>query len=351
MLHRQYGDTLPIRKHYASMKQWLVYMENKYMDDYLVAKDNYGDWCVPPESQELIHAKDPKRITAGEVIATAYYHYMLQLMQKFARLLNKPKDADQYAALALKIREAFNKKFFDPEKFRYSNNTVTANLLPLQFGIADDAAKDKVFASITEKIMNDNNGHISTGVIGTQWLMRALTARGKADIAYRIATNRDYPGWGYMVEHGATTIWELWNGDTANPAMNSHNHVMLLGDLIIWMYENLAGIRSDPSHPGFKQIEMKPAMPAGLDFVEASYQSIHGVIKSHWRRSDKMFSWDITIPANTRAVVYVPASTLKKIKESGRAISAAQTVKFLRTQGAFIVLEVGSGAYAFSVSP
>jgi alpha-L-rhamnosidase len=350
MLYRQYGDVRPIRKHYASMKQWLVYMEARYMDDYLVAKDSYGDWCVPPESQELIHAKDPARKTDGEVIASAYYYYMLHLMQHFARLLDKPKDADEYAALAGRIRDAFNKKFFNEKTFQYSNNTVTANLLPLQFGIVEDSLREKVFANIVEKIMVENNAHISTGVIGTQWLMRTLTLYGRADIAYKIATNRSYPSWGYMVEQGATTIWELWNGDTANPAMNSHNHVMLLGDLIVWMYEDLAGIKSDPFNPGFKQLVMKPSVTAGLDFVEASYQSVHGLVKSHWRRNGKSLRWNISIPANTKAIVYIPARALKNISENGRNISALPEVRYLRAEGGFVVLEAGSGDYAFRVT-
>jgi alpha-L-rhamnosidase len=347
MLHKQYGDIRPIKKHYASMKQWLVYMEAKYMDNYLIAKDSYGDWCVPPESQELIHSKDPARKTDGEVIATAYYYYMLQLMENFARLLDKPKDAGEFAALALKIRDAFNKKFFDPETFQYSNNTVTTNILPLRFGIVAEDMREKVFENIVEKIMVENKGHVSTGVIGTQWLMRTLTEYGRGDIAYRIATNRDYPGWGYMAEQGATTIWELWNGDTANPAMNSHNHVMLLGDLIVWMYEDLAGIRSDPSHPGFKQLVMKPSAIKELDFVEASYQNIHGLIKSHWRKDGKSFRWDLTIPANTKAKVYMPAQSLSDITEGGRDIASVSGVQFIGTDGDFVVLEVGSGDYAF----
>ena len=128
-----------------------------------------------------------------------------------------------------------------------------------------DGAAETVFSHIVDKTLGQNKGHISTGVIGTQWLMRWLTAFGRADIAYRLATNRDYPSWGYMVENGATTIWELWNGNTANPSMNSQNHVMLLGDLIIWYYENLAGIKNNPGNTGFKEIEMKPSFVDGLD--------------------------------------------------------------------------------------
>jgi alpha-L-rhamnosidase len=124
---------------------------------------------------------------------------------------------------------------------------------------------------------------------------------------------------------------------------------MLLGDLIVWMYEDLAGIRCDPSHPGFKQLLMKPSVTTGLDFVEASYHSMQGLIKSHWRKNDKSFSWDFTIPANTKAMVYMPALSSNDITEGGRNIASVSGVKFIRTEGDFVVLEVGSGDYAFKI--
>ena len=103
--------------------------------------------------------------------------------------------------------------------------------------------------------------------------MRGLTDNGATDLAYKWATNKTYPSWGYMIEKGATTIWELWNGDAANPMMNSGNHQMLLGDLLIWYYENLAGIKSDAKEVAFKKVIMNPIFPEGLDFVEASLQT------------------------------------------------------------------------------
>jgi alpha-L-rhamnosidase len=130
--------------------------------------------------------------------------------------------------------------------------------------------------------------------------MRGLTDGGREDLAYRIAGNDDYPSWGYMVRQGATTIWELWNGNTADPAMNSHNHVMLLGDLVTWFYEDLAGIT--PAEPGFKKINLHPIFPDGLDSVAASYHTPYGVVKSSWHRQGKRLQWDIIIPANTSAV-------------------------------------------------
>lgn len=349
-LYHQFGDTHAIAQHYGSMKQWLVFMRARYMDDdYIITKDSYGDWCVPPESPELIHARDSSRKTDGALIATAYHYYFLEMMEQFSTVLQKPNDAAEFAALSQEVKKAFNKKFFDPSTAQYGNGTVTANILPLRFGIVPEEAREKVFSNIVDKIMNASKGHISTGVIGTQWLMRTLTAHGRPEIALRIATNRDYPSWGYMVEQGATTIWELWNGNTANPAMNSHNHVMLLGDLMVWYYENLAGIKSDEAYPGFGQLEMRPSVD-GLDFVKASYHSVHGLIKSEWRKKKDRFTWNITIPGNTKAVVYIPARSAANVMEAGKKASSANGIKFLRMEKDRAVFEVGSGEYVFMSS-
>jgi alpha-L-rhamnosidase len=347
MLYEQFGDIQPISKHYNSMKKWLNYMQTKYMVDYLVDKDKYGDWCVPPESKELIHSRDSLRNTDGKLIATAYYFKMMALMQRFAKLLGKTDDAKAFADLSIKINEAFNAKFYNKKSHQYGNNTVTANMLPLYFGMVPDSAREKVLNSIVEKVVRESNSHVSSGLIGIQWLMRGLTENGRSDIAYQIATNIDYPSWGYMIENGATTIWELWNGNTASPAMNSHNHVMLLGDLITWYYENIAGIKSDTGQTGFKKIIMKPSLVDGLHTVKASYQSIHGLIKSEWKNQVGQFSWKITVPGNTKAFVYIPAGSEKDVTESGKEASTSDGVRFLRMEGKQAVFEIGSGDYVF----
>jgi alpha-L-rhamnosidase len=179
--------------------------------------------------------------------------------------------------------------------------------------------------------------------------MRGLTENGRPDLALTIATNRDYPSWGFMIENGATTIWELWNGNTADPAMNSGNHVMLLGDLIVWYYEYLAGIRNEPSHAGFKQIVMKPYIIDGLDYVKASYRSVHGMLKSHWRNTANTFKWDIVIPANTTALVYIPATNRQQVSESGRKAASSKGVKFVKMDGKYAIYQIGSGIYSFNV--
>ncbi len=342
MLYRQYGNLEPIAAHYASMKQWLVYMQARYGKGNLMTKDTYGDWCVPPESQELIHSRDSSRNTDGTLIATAYHYYLLNMMNRFATLLNKPRDAAEYTALAGKVKTAFQNKFFDAATGQYDNNTITANLLPLYFGITPQQERKRVFQNIVEKI-NANHGHISTGVIGTQWLMRSLTAEGRPDLAYAMATTTDYPGWGYMVKQGATTIWELWNGDTANPAMNSQNHVMLLGDLIIWLYEDLAGIKTSSQQPGFKKLDMTPTVTGNLTSVKASYASSYGTIASSWTLQGNTFTWHITVPANTTATVHVPGS---QATEGGKKLTGTKGITVLAGTNETIV-KIGSGDYVF----
>jgi alpha-L-rhamnosidase len=331
------------------MKRWLTYMGQNYTENGLITKDKYGDWCVPPESKELIHSKDPARNTDGVLIATSTYYHMLDLMRGFATVLGKQQDAQAFAAQAAQMKDTFNKKFFSLETLQYGNNTVTANLLPLAYGMVPDNLRAQVFQRIVDKVMVENKGHISTGVIGTQWLMRGLTTNGRPDVAYKLATNRDYPSWGYMAANGATTIWELWNGNTADPAMNSQNHVMLLGDLLIWYYENLAGIKSAPDAPGFQQLEMKPTPTADLTSVQASYNSVRGLIKSSWKQEPKRFTWSLSVPGNTKALVYIPAKAAKDVEESGKKAANAPGVKFVRMEGDRAVFEVGSGDYAFVV--
>jgi alpha-L-rhamnosidase len=350
MLYRQFGDKRSIVKHYPAMKKWMAYMKGKYQTkDFIVTKDSYGDWCVPPELPEMIHSKDPARVTDPQLIATAYYYYFLNVLQKFARLSNHTKDIAAFAAEAVKVKAAFNKKFYKAATAQYSNNTVTANILPLAFGLVPGGDRERVFQNISHKILVENKGHISTGVIGTQWLMRWLTKFGRADIAYQLASNKTYPSWGYMAENGATTIWELWNGNTANPAMNSQNHVMLLGDLLIWMYENLGGIQSDASEAGYKKIVMKPSFVKELDQVTATYASPYGTIASHWKKGKGELKWSVSVPGNTTALVYVPAASESEVREGGAAVRKRSGVKFIRMEAGNAVFEIGSGNYQFSV--
>ena len=315
MLYTRFGDMEPIRQHYDAWKKWIVHMKDDYMRGGLMPKDTYGDWCMPPESLELIHSNDPNRITESTVISTPFYCYLCGKMAKFAELLGYTEDVDFFNQEITTSTIAFNDKYFNRVTGVYANNTVTANILPLWFGMVPKGLEDKVMESIIDKTMNECGGHVSTGVIGIQQLMRCLTEYGHSDLALKIASNDTYPSWGYMVRSGATTIWELWNGNTADPAMNSGNHVMLLGDLILWEYEYLGGIRA--MEPGYSKIQLKPYPIEGLDFVNCAYNSVSGRIESNWKRNGNHFEWDFTIPANTTAEVYVPTAEGYEVRTYG----------------------------------
>ena len=315
MLYTRFGDTEPIRQHYAAWKKWMLHMKNDYMRAGLMPRDTYGDWCMPPESLELIHSSDPNRITESTVISTPFYCYLCGKMAKFAEILGFDDDVAFFNQEITTTTIAFNDKYFNRVTGVYANNTVTANILPLWFGMVPKGLENKVLESIVDKTMNECGGHVSTGVIGIQQLMRCLTEYGRGDLALKIASNDTYPSWGYMVRNGATTIWELWNGNTADPAMNSGNHVMLLGDLILWEYEYLGGIRA--LEPGYSKIQFKPYPIEGLDFVNCAYNSVSGRIESNWKREGNRFEWDIVIPANTTAEVCLPTADGYEVKTYG----------------------------------
>jgi len=337
MLLKQYGDDEPLRRYYPNVKRWLVHMKYQYQRDGLIEKDKYGDWCVPPESEQLIHSEDPARKTDGTLIATAYYYHLCRMMARFAKMQGFEADVKYFDEEAESTQKAFNRRFLNvgkgttkvpghilyPDSTFYGNNTVTANLLPLVFGMTDDDyVKEEVRKNIVKAIINQKLGTITTGVIGTGWLMQGLTDMGRTDIAWLLATNKKYPSWGYMAEHGATTIWELWNGDTASPKMNSGNHVMLLGDLLAWLYEDIVGIQA--ATPGYKRIMIKPDFSVDeIDDIEGAYHSIYGRIASRWKKEGGKLQWQVEIPANTTATLCLPDGSQREVGSGKHDIACA----------------------------
>ena len=311
MLRLQYGDDRPWQEHADNVRRFLAFAKKKSGKDGLITYDRYGDWCVPPATLDEVVTKDSTRMTDGALLSSCYYYYICQMMGM----------GDEAAV----TREAINRTFL--KDGCYANGTVTANLLPLAMGIVPDSARKAVQANFIQRVKapslsgragGEVSPHIDCGVIGISWLMRYLSKAGLGDVAYQLASAKTYPGWGYMVENGATTIWELWNGNTANPSMNSGNHVMMLGDLIPWAYECVAGIAPDSEKPGFKHIVMRPDF--GISSIlgaKAAYPSIYGDIVSDWKREGLHIVWHVTIPANTTATLHFPNGKTKTIG-SGR---------------------------------
>ncbi|MBN2165145.1 MAG: family 78 glycoside hydrolase catalytic domain [Marinilabiliaceae bacterium] len=346
MLYSQYGDIQSVKKHYGAMKKWLSYMEDRYMNDqYIITKDSYGDWCIPPATIEEGRGKNANVKHPSALISTAYHYYFLNLMQKFASLSGNTTDIEGFKTLADSVNVGFHKVFFNEKSKSYGDNLVTENILPLAFGMVSEKNIDGVFKNVTELLVRHKLSHVTTGVIGTSWLMKTLNENGRSDVAYRLASNTDYPSWGYMVENGATTIWELWNGNTAHPKMNSQNHVMMLGDLLVWMFRNMAGIQSDSA--AYKSIVLKPEDIEGLNHVNATYNSVYGPITSNFTKTLHDFNWNVTIPANTTAYVYIPVKAGATITEGGKDIKLLSDIKYIETKDRYAICKVGSGTYSF----
>ena len=335
MLYRQYGNQQPIIDCYPALRRWVMHHLQENLSDDLVTADKYGDWCVPPESPELIHSQDPTRKTDGTLIASAYMIRVLQLMEQFARLQQLSDDAMYWQKRREIMTTAFNRRFLTiantsphpghplyPDSTFYGNNTATANLLPLAFGIAPDSLRQAIAHNIVANILQKNGGHVPCGVIGISWLLQTLTDMGYADVAWLIATQRTYPSWGYMAQQGATTIWELWNGDTANPRMNSGNHVMLLGDLLTWCFQHLAGITQAPvgvygalpTHPTTSHFRLAPAFDIqDCSNVDASLDTPYGILGSCWQKTLQRLHWEVDVPCNTTADVCLPSGDVRTV--------------------------------------
>ena len=338
MLYRRYNDINAVQKYYPFLQNYINYLDHNLKDG-LVTTNAYGDWCMPPERADLIHSQDPARKTDGSLISSAMYYSMLTMMGQLAMQLGKEGDMLFYDRQQQKLKDAYNRHFYHAESGSYSNNTVTANLLSLEFGLVPDGDEEKVLQNIVDVTRDTYKDHISCGVVGMQHLLTCLTRTGHLDQAMRIILQKDYPSFGYMIEHDATTVWELWNGDTADPAMNSGNHIMLLGDVLPWMYGGLAGIKQSPWSRAFKELDMSLCMPDELNHVKATHNTPYGKVSSEWKRTDDGIEWEVEIPANTTARIHVPSGYTIQGMASLRWASA-------EVEGNDLCLVVGSGKYS-----
>ncbi len=346
-LWRVYGDRRIIERHWQAMAAWLDYLERTNPDGLRVNQlgNNYGDWlCIPADTTFRTHS--PMK----NLLATAYWADDAAKMARMARELGREKDARRFQAMFKHVRRAFQKEFLRKDG-RLTVETQTAYVLALAMNLLPENVRTRAAARLVENIQA-LGWHLSTGFIGISHLNPVLTLTGHADVAYRLLLQEDYPSWLYPVRHGATTIWERWNGWTEadgffNPQMNSFNHYAL-GSIGEWLFRHVAGIELDPKVPGFKCFILQPHPGGGFSFVRASHQTMHGEIASAWERSREAFRWRIRIPANTTARVYVPSKPGTAVAENGAPVRRSAGLRVVGREGRFLVCEAGSGVYAFT---
>jgi alpha-L-rhamnosidase len=325
-LYEYCGDTKVLCDHYDGLKRYVDYLASKAKDG--IVDIGLNDWAPF------------KTATPADITSTAYYYRDTQIVALTAGLMGNEADARKYNELAASIKQAFNGKFYHPETGVYGNGSQTSLSCALYQGLVEPANKARVVGNLVAAV-EKTNGHIDTGILGAKYLLNALVENGRADVAYRIASQNDLPSWGWWIEQGATTLWENWNGS------ESRNHIMY-GDISAWFYKALAGINFDPAVPAFKHIIIKPNIVGGLTSAEASYDSARGRIVSDWKVEKGRFKLTVKVPANATATVWVPTTDPSAVVEGGWPAMKAEGVKDFRVEDGRAVFEVGSGTYRFT---
>jgi alpha-L-rhamnosidase len=334
ILYLHYGDRRILERGFEAMKKYVDYLGR--FSDHLIVRWDLGDW-LEPDGPTPYPVRTPVPLTS-----TAAFFYFANIVSRTAELLDKKSDFDNYAALARNIRDRFNETFFDPDTGLYAKDSQTAQTLALCLGLAPEDKKSLVLQRLIENVHITRQGHLSTGFVGTPFLPHALTDGGRADLVYTLITQETGPSWWQMIKNGDTALWETWRGDRDN----SFNHPGF-GGIGDWFFLALAGIRSDPASPGFKHMIIKPERVGGLTFVRAGYHSPYGRIGSDWNRDGRQFVITITIPPNTRATIYIPATAVQDVRESGKPALESEGVKFLRMEENRAVFLADSGKYIF----
>jgi len=340
-----YGDERILRQNYPMMKRWIQFQAKRLDPDFIHRKGLYGDWV---DAYSMDGRVSDHGATSRPLLWTAYTYYNCRLVAKVAGLLGYPADKKHFLALADNIAQAFNKQFFDSETNTYESKTQTSYVLPLAFGLVPAKNRQAVIDNLVRDILVEHKGHLTVGCVGTKWLMQTLTDIGHTETAYTILTQTTRPGWGYMVAKAGTSIWERWDGDTRSPGMNGQSQTILAGYLGAWMYQVLGGINYDPAQPGFKHIILRPELVAELRSVKASHKCLYGTIVSDWKITGDVFNWNITVPPNTQATVYVPTDDPARVREGNRPADEAEAVRRLRAENNAAVFLVGSGDYTFT---
>lgn len=337
-IYEAYGDTRILERNIDSMARWVEWCR-AHSTDLIRDRDrgnDYGDWLS-------IDADTPK-----ELIGTAYFARSADLLARSYEALGRADRAAEYRDLFAQIRAAFAARYIGDDG-RVAGGTQTAYLLALAFDLVPERLRDAAVRHLVADLRS-RGWRLSTGFIGVGLLLPTLDDAGHPAAAYRLLVQDAFPSWLFSVKHGATTIWERWNGWTPehgmnDPGMNSFNHYAL-GSCGQWLFAGVGGIR--PDAPGFARFTIRPRAGGGLTWAETSFRSVRGEIATRWELRDGRFVLDAVVPANTTATVHVPTRDVASLRESGHPIERAEGVRVLRRDGDAVVLEVGSGRYAFS---
>jgi len=340
-LYQYGGDEQVLAKYYDNMAAY-VDLEFGRSPGGVVPDNRLGDWVSPEASPAGGNAPEDSRVSG-----TAYLYTMLTSMAKTATLLGKTADAAHFEANAAVVKEGFNAAFLDTAAGYYRGSgdngyRQTHNALALAFGLAPDAATAQRVADSLAADVTAKGDKLNTGSLGSKYLLPVLTDYGHADLAYRVAVQTEYPSWGYMIENGATSMWEHWSLDA-----RSRGHYFL-GTVDDWFYHDVAGIRSSDT-TGYRDIAIQPAVTDQLDWAKATTQTPFGPVSTDWKRAGSTLTLSTHVPVGSTAVVHLPTSNRFAATEGGRMLDQVDGVHSVTEADGSVLVTVGSGDYTFVV--
>lgn len=338
-IYKMYGDLDLLRRQYDSMKAFVEFSRRR-CDEQLLPPERFhcfGDWLS-------INADTPK-----DVLFTAFFAYSTKLVANSAEALGELEDAEHYDQLFQQIKSAFGRAYVEADG-KIKGDTQCAYALAIVFDLLSEEQLPRAAEHLVRTI-EEREGRLSTGFVGTRYLMQALTKTGRSDVAYRLLLSDEFPSWGFSIKHGATSIWERWDGWTPekgfqNPGMNSFAHYSF-GAVYLWMFENIGGIRCEA--PGFKRFTIDPQMDGPLTWARTSYDSVAGTISTNWSKDERGYRLQVVIPANTIATVCLPKTDSSAILEGGNKLEDVDGIRSVVGKSDRVQVEVASGEYAFFV--
>jgi alpha-L-rhamnosidase len=340
-LHTMYGDTAILHRHFSAMTRWMDLLEREN-PDYLRTRNlgnGYNDWLAPGEDD-----------TPRELLATAYWAHDAALMAGIAEATGRPEQAAGYRALRAKIGAAFAGSFVAADG-QIASGTQTAYALGLHMRLIPEELREAAAGYLVGAI-RAADWHLSTGFVGVGYLLPVLSSTGHDEVAYRLLEQRSAPSWRYMIEHGATTIWERWDGWTAergfqSASMNSFNHYAL-GSVGEWLYRFVLGIDQEPGSAGFQRLLIRPHPGGSLRWARGSYESVRGLIRTEWRLDGDQFRLRVEVPPSAVASVRVPSPDGRMVRDAA-GHGPVQVASFPGVPGvAEAVFGVGPGTHEFS---
>jgi alpha-L-rhamnosidase len=345
-MYLAYGDPRFLREQYESMKGWVGYQRERAGDDFIWSGDfHFGDWLDFGSSTSHRFG-----MTDHDLLATAFFARSTDLLSRAAGVLGETEDQKRYEAQFRAIRKAFQEKYVRPDA-TIGEGTQTPYVLALEFNLLEQPWQRKAAAAhLVEDVRA--RGHLTTGFLGTPWLLFVLSDNGYLDDAYMLLNRMEFPSWLYPISKGATTIWERWDGLRPDGAfqdvrMNSFNHYAYgaVGD---WMYKTIAGINIDPQAPGYKRVVIAPQPGGGLTSASARHRSVYGEVVSSWRKDGDRLSLSVVVPPNASGSVRIPSAKTETVEESGKALALGNGVQKVSEAEDGVVVEVGSGRYEFT---